>query len=99
MRLKQHQIEIIRRAVADLAGDDAQVSLFGSRADDNALGGDIDLLVEIPHPVEESAWLSAKISGRISFRLGGRKVDVVLSAPNLAHLPIHEVAKKQGIAL
>lgn len=99
MRLKQHQIEIIRRAVADLAGGDAQVSLFGSRTDDNAHGGDIDLLVELPHPVGESAWLRARISGRISLRLGGRKVDVVLSAPNLAHLPIHDVAKKQGIAL
>jgi len=40
MRLKQYQIEIIRRAVADLAGDDAQVSLFGSRTNDNARGGD-----------------------------------------------------------
>ncbi len=99
MRLKTYQVEIIRRVVAELAGDDAQVSLFGSRTDDNARGGDIDLLVEIPHPVDESAWLSARISGRISLRLGGRKVDVVLSAPNLAHLPIHDVAKKQGIAL
>lgn len=99
MRLKPHQIEIIRRAVAELAGDDAQVSLFGSRADDNARGGDIDLLVEVPHPVEEPAWLSARISGRISLRLGGQKIDVVLSAPNLEHFPIHDVAKKEGIAL
>jgi len=99
MRLKPHQIEIIRRAVAELAGDDAQVSLFGSRADDNARGGDIDLLVEVQHHVDEPAWLSARISGRISFRLGGQKIDVVLSAPNLEHFPIHYVAKKQGIAL
>lgn len=99
MRLRQHQIEIIRQAVADLAGDDAQVSLFGSRTDDSAHGGDIDLLVELPRSVGESAWLRARISGRISLKLGGRKVDVVLSAPNLAHLPIHDVAKKQGIAL
>ncbi len=99
MRLKQYQIETIRRAVADLAGDGAQVSLFGSRTNDNARGGDIDLLVELPHPVDESAWLSARISGRISLSLGGRKVDVVLSAPNLVHLPIHDEAKKQGIAL
>ncbi len=99
MRLKPHQIEIIRRAVAELAGDDAQVSLFGSQADDTARGGDIDLLVEVPKPVEEPAWLSARISGRISHRLGGRKIDVVLSAPNLEHFPIHDVAKKKGISL
>jgi len=99
MRLKPYQIDIIRQTVADLAGEGAQVSLFGSRTDDNARGGDIDLFVELPHPVDEPAWLSAKISGRISFRLGGRKVDVILSAPNLGHSPIHDVAKKQGIVL
>ena len=99
MRLKPHQIEIIRRAVAELAGDDAQVSLFGSQADDTARGGDIDLLVEVPKPVEEPAWLSARISGRISHLLGGRKIDVVLLAPNLTRLPIHDVAKKESIVL
>lgn len=99
MRLKPHQIEIIRRAVADLAGEDAQVSLFGSRTDDDAKGGDIDLFVEVPRPVEEPAWLIARITGRISLRLGGRKIDVVLSAPNLKRFPIHDVAKKQGVAL
>jgi len=40
MRLITHQIDIIRRAVAELAGDDAQVSLFGSRTDDSVRGGD-----------------------------------------------------------
>jgi predicted nucleotidyltransferase len=99
MRLKPYQIEIIRRAVTDLAGDDARVSLFGSQTNDNARGGDIDLLVEVPRPVEEPAWLSARISGRISHSLGGRKIDVVLSAPNLEHFPIHDVAKKEGISL
>lgn len=99
MRLTHSQIQVIRRAVVELAGEDARVSLFGSRVDDNARGGDIDLFVEIPHPVEEPAWLSARIAGRISHRLGGRKIDVVLSASNMAHYPIHDVARKEGIVL
>lgn len=99
MRVNQHQTEIIRRAVLELAGDKARVSLFGSRTDDNARGGDIDLLVEVPLPVEDSVWLSARISGRISLKLGGQKIDVVLIAPNLAHSPIHLEAKKQAIPL
>lgn len=99
MRLKPNQIAIIRRSVAELAGEQAQVSLFGSRTDDNARGGDIDLLVEIPFPVEDPAWLIAQISGRISYQLGGQKVDVVLSAPNLQRFPVHEMAKKEGISL
>jgi predicted nucleotidyltransferase len=99
MRLTRQTITIIRQAVADIAGDDAQVSLFGSRADDHARGGDIDLLIELPRPVEDPAWLSARLSARISLRLRGQKIDILISAPNLAHLPIHEIAKGQGIRL
>jgi len=85
--------------VSDLAGEDATVRLFGSRVDDNARGGDIDLLVEIPRPVQEAAWLSARISGRISLLLRGQKVDVVLVAPNIEHFPIQDVAKEEGVQL
>jgi len=55
MRLNPHQCEIIRKVVAELAGEDAVSSLFGSRVDDNARGGDIDLLVEIPRAVDNPA--------------------------------------------
>ncbi|MBL1259509.1 MAG: nucleotidyltransferase domain-containing protein [Thiotrichaceae bacterium] len=99
MRLKQHQIETICRAVTELAGAEARVSLFGSRVDDNARGGDIDLLVELPYSVDEPAWLSARISGRISHRLRGQKIDVIITAPNLECFPIHDVAKREGIVL
>ncbi len=99
MRLNLRQINIIQHAVTELAGKDAIVRLFGSRTDDNASGGDIDLLVEIQHVVADSAWLSAKISGRISYLLGGQKVDVILLVPNLERFPIHHVAQKEGIVL
>ncbi len=99
MRLNSQQIKIIRRAVAELAGTEARVSLFGSRINDDARGGDIDLLVEVPYSVDEPAWLSARISGRISHRLRGQKIDVIMTAPNLQQFPIHDVAKSQGITL
>lgn len=95
MRLNSQQISIIQQSVSELAGKNATVRLFGSRTDDNARGGDIDLLIEIPDPVENAAWLSARISGRISHRLGGQKVDVLLVAPNLKYLPIHDAAQKK----
>jgi len=63
MRLSPRQVNVIQQAVSELAGKDATVRLFGSRTDDNARGGDIDLLVEIPHSVESPAWLSTRISG------------------------------------
>lgn len=99
MRLMPHQAKIIRQVISELTEDVVDIRLFGSRLDDGTRGGDIDLLVEFSSPVNEPAWLSAMISGRISRRLGGRKVDVLLGAPNLEHFPIHDIARKEGIAL
>jgi predicted nucleotidyltransferase len=99
MRLNTRQIETIRAAVDELAGDNAKIILFGSRVDDQARGGDIDLLIDLPYLVEQPAWLMARISGRISHRLGGQKIDVIIMAPNLKHLPIHDIAKESGIRL
>lgn len=99
MRLKPEQIERIRTIVTALAGEGAVVRLFGSRVDDSARGGDVDLLVELARSVEEPALLAARIAGRISRALDDRKVDVVLAAPNLKSLPIHDVARREGILL
>jgi len=96
MRLSEQQIRIIRDAIAEIAGPDARVRLFGSRMDDAAKGGDIDLLVELPHPVENPPVLASKLEARLERRLGGRKVDVVLAAPNIARQPIHEIAMREG---
>lgn len=99
MRLTQRQIAVIREIVAEMAGSDATVRLFGSRLDDAAKGGDVDLMVEVPHPVKEPAPLAARIAGRISRAMSGRKVDVVICAPNLMRLPIHEAALSKGVLL
>ncbi len=45
MRLTAQQQATVRATVLDTFGSEAQVRLFGSRADDNKRGGDIDLLV------------------------------------------------------
>jgi predicted nucleotidyltransferase len=92
VRLTTEQIDIIRQAVRQGVGENVSVRLFGSRLNDDARGGDIDLLLQIPHPVDNPALLSARIAARLIRALGGRHVDVVLTAPNLRLLPIHEHA-------
>lgn len=99
MRLTPQQVARIRAIVAEQAGPDAVVWLFGSRVDDTARGGDVDLFVEVPRPVDEPALLCARIAGRVSRALDERKVDVVLAAPNLMPLPIHDVARQEGVRL
>lgn len=99
MRLTSDQIAAIRDIVSEIAGNDAAVRLFGSRIHDDVLGGDVDLLVEIPHETDAPAPLAARIAGRVSRIMQGRKVDVVLLAPNLMRLPIHEEALRTGIRL
>lgn len=96
MRITDEQRRSIRSVVAETAGSDARVRLFGSRLRDDARGGDVDLMVELATPVERPALLSATLSARVSRLLGGRRVDVVLAAPNLARLPVHEVATREG---
>lgn len=99
MRLSDMQRQRIRQIVSEEAGSEARVKLFGSRLDDQAKGGDVDLMVEINCPVQRPAELAARLSARISRALHGRKVDVLLSATNSSHLPIHDIARRQGVEL
>lgn len=96
MRLSPSHAEQIRQAAQQLAGADVQTRVFGSRLDDNATGGDLDLVLEIPRPVNNPAWLAAQVSARVSRVVAGRKVDVLLVAPNLQRMPIHDIALAQG---
>jgi predicted nucleotidyltransferase len=96
MRLNADQIQTILSIAHQVAGKHARVRVFGSRLDDNAHGGDVDLMLELPVPVDNPALMAAQMSGKVSRVMLGRKVDVLLSAPNLMRLPIHDIAFKEG---
>lgn len=96
MRLTDSQTKIIRQLAYQVAGSQSRVRVFGSRLDDAAHGGDIDLMLELPEPVDNPALMSAQMAAQVSRAMHGRKVDVLLSAPNLMRLPIHDIAFKEG---
>jgi hypothetical protein len=54
------------------------------------------LFLELPAPVDNPALMAAQLATRVSRALHGRKVDVVISAPNLMRLPIHDIAFQEG---
>lgn len=99
MRLGASQQKAIREEVERAFGAAAVVRLFGSRAVDTARGGDIDLLVESPVSVPDPAWAVASLEARLMRRLDGRKVDVLLMAPNVALQPVHRIAFREGLSL
>jgi predicted nucleotidyltransferase len=73
----------------------AEVRLFGSRVRDDARGGDIDLLV-ISETLDRKLLRSLRLW--LQDRLGLRKIDVVVSAPELPS-PFARLAFEEGVPL
>lgn len=96
MRLSPVDRATIVRLTAEVVGERAVVRLFGSRVHDELKGGDIDLMVSLSDPISNPAVLAARLAARIERALGGRRVDVVLHAPNLLEQPIHRAAMAEG---
>lgn len=96
MRITQRQAAAIVQLARQLTGLPVEVRVFGSRLNDRAKGGDLDLMVELPEPEANPALLAARLSAKVSRLMDGRKVDVLLSAPNLMRLPIHEIPFRDG---
>ena len=99
MRLSEHQREVILRSAAELAGADADVRLFGSRLDDLARGGDIDILVDLPRPGANRLDLSLRIGARIERQLGLQKIDVLVADPLTPVSPVLAQARRHGVRL
>jgi predicted nucleotidyltransferase len=99
MRLTPAQIDTIKSTAQAVLGEGAQVTLFGSRVHDELKGGDVDLMVEVNEAIADPAVLAARMSSQVSRSMLGRRVDVVLKAPNLMEQPIHRIAKQEGIRL
>ena len=53
-------------------------------------------MLELADPVDNPALMAAQMSAQVSRTMHGRKVDVLISAPNLMRLPIHDAAFKEG---
>ncbi|NMF82622.1 nucleotidyltransferase domain-containing protein [Nodosilinea sp. P-1105] len=95
------EADLVPRLVAELRqvyGADAEVWLFGSRVDDQARGGDIDLYVET---ADDSHCLDRYLESRQRlFRLfGDRKVDLIVRSRQRPPSPIERIARKTGLKL
>ena len=65
MRLTDDQIQAIRQSARQIGGELARVRVFGSRLDDSARGGDLDLMLELPEPVDNPALMAAQLAAAL----------------------------------
>lgn len=96
MRLTHEQIVSILNMVQHFAGEKAHVYLFGSRLDDQAKGGDVDLLIETSYPLKllDRAYLKIKLEERL-----GLPVDIIIRAGNETPTPFQRLAQAQATKL
>ena len=99
MRLTPAQTQITKNTVDRVLGTSSKVWLFGSRIDDNARGGDIDLMIETEAALLSRADAICRLYGALVMALGDRKLDIVLKDARTFDAPIFEIVRRTGILL
>jgi predicted nucleotidyltransferase len=91
MRLTDLEIEVIEKAIYSL-DQDAEIYLFGSRADDSRKGGDIDLLI-----ISKNLRFrdKIKIRKRIFDDIDEQKIDLIIAKDYSD--PFVRLALEQGV--
>ena len=92
MRLTEQQRKIIREAGMRHFG--IVPHLFGSRLNDAALGGDIDLFIPGDWPAQEAVTRRLRFCADLRRCLGDQKIDVVVE--NKTPSSIQDRAKLHG---
>jgi predicted nucleotidyltransferase len=96
MRLTPQQIQIITDVVTRLVGATAEAYLYGSRLNEQARGGDIDILIETDRRVSRIA------QGRIQMELENRlglPVDLLIHVRSEKPTPFQVIARLQAARL
>ena len=96
MRLTQAQINAIVETVSRLTDGTAAVYVFGSRVDDHARGGDVDVLVETNTllTLMERAQIKMELESLLNL-----PVDVISKARNAAPTPFQRIAGANAVKL
>lgn len=102
MRLRPDEIHAIQQAAREAFPPGTGVYLFGSRLDDQARGGDIDLMVEPPTswPAREVVDRRTRFIARLYRLLEEQRIDVLIApADGPDSPPVVDQARKHRIAL
>ncbi len=95
MRLSSKELSIIESTIRN-RDPQASIYLFGSRVNDDAKGGDIDLLV-ISNLIEFRDEIA--IRREILDEIGWQKLDLIVRPDKNSQTPIVRIAIESGILL
>ncbi len=93
MRLTPRQAQSIKEVIQQFDAD-AEIFLFGSRTDDAARGGDIDLLI-FSQSINVQQKIELKL--RLIDQLGPQKIDLVIAHDE--QRPFVRLARSAGVRL
>jgi predicted nucleotidyltransferase len=101
MRLTKKQLTAIKESFTELFLPDDHLWLFGSRTDDNARGGDIDLYIETTETDSAVVQRKRVLFGiAIQKKIGEQRLDVIINMINKPkELIIYQEARATGILL
>ncbi len=95
MRITEHEKTAIIDAVKS-ADPNAQVWLFGSRADDSKKGGDIDIAI-FSEKINKNVMQEIQVRRFICDKIGDQRIDIVTT--NSGKEAIFRLAVAEGIRL
>lgn len=98
MRLTPDEVRSIKKVFKEVF-EEGQIYLFGSRVDDARRGGDIDLYVDLKHPLQIKELMEKKSQFRLKLyeMIGEQKIDVVVSEDK--NRSIEKEILKTGVVL
>jgi len=96
MRLTRNQVSTILTIVRRDAGEHAAVFLFGSRLNDQARGGDVDLLIETDRPLTLLDRARLKMNMESDLCL---PVDIVAKTRSDKATPFQNIARNRAVLL
>jgi predicted nucleotidyltransferase len=99
MRLTADQQITIKNIALSTLGPQATVRVFGSRLQDNARGGDIDLLFETPALLPRKAAAICQLYAALIMALGDQKIDVLLKDARPSTASVIDHAQRTGLLL
>lgn len=96
MRLTQQQTQIIVDTIERMSEKSAEVFLFGSRLDDQARGGDVDILIEteLPLTLIERAKIKMALEAELDL-----PVDIVSQGRYSLATPFQTIARSKAVKL